>query len=68
MAKNDTFEQEWRCRPCGIVARTSIGGQDGMHAVPTSLIDDSMSYDHTQAFRAVVADRVKPDLMLEYVP
>jgi len=39
-----------------------------MHAVPTSLIDDSMSYDHTQAFRAVVADRVKPDLMLEYVP
>jgi len=27
-----------------------------------------VSYDHTQAFRAVVADRVKPDLMLEYVP
>jgi hypothetical protein len=27
-----------------------------------------VSYDHTQAFRAVVADRVVPELMLEYTP
>lgn len=27
-----------------------------------------VSYDHTQAFRAVVADRVVPELMLETVP
>ena len=40
MAKNDTFEQEWCCRPCGIGARASIGGQDGVHAVPNRLIDD----------------------------
>jgi len=27
-----------------------------------------VSYDHTQAFRAVVADRVVPEVMLETVP
>jgi hypothetical protein len=40
MAKNDTFEQERCCRPCGICAGASIGGQDGVHAVPNSLVDD----------------------------
>jgi len=27
-----------------------------------------VSYDHTQAFRAVVADRVIPEVMPEYLP
>lgn len=40
MAKDDAFEQEWCCRPCSIAARTSIGVQNGMHAVPTTLVDD----------------------------
>ena len=40
MAKNDTFEQEWCCRSCSVGARASIGGQDGVHAIPSSLVDD----------------------------
>ena len=40
MAKDNTFAQEQCCRPCGIGARASIGGQDGVHAVPNRLIDD----------------------------